>query len=105
MKSKKFPTERQIKKALVKLEKQEGSIALPSNADAIVKTKFEICEQFIKYIYKNKITQTELASLLGISKARVSEICNYRVERYTIDKLLDYYTRINPKIGKMKLAA
>lgn len=105
MKSKKLLNKTQIKKVLKKIESKQSTIAIPTNADAITKTKFEICKQIIKYMIKNKLSQNELAAKLLISKARVSEICNYRIERYTIDKLLEYYTILKPKFDKLKIAA
>jgi predicted XRE-type DNA-binding protein len=44
----------------------------------------------------NKISQVELAERLDIDKARVNKIIKYRIEVFTIDKLLSLLNIIKP---------
>jgi len=72
-----------------KLEKAEPSRMLPKNATKAEKLKYAICEKFVVYLLDNKMTQVQLSKKLGIDPARVNEIVKYRIDLFTVDKLLN----------------
>ena len=51
---------------------------------------------YIYYMISNKISQVDLAERLDIDKARVNKIIKYRIEVFTIDKLLSLLNIIKP---------
>lgn len=92
-----FPNKEQIEKVLKKLENVEPSFVIDrQNASAVDKIKYDLCREFVDYILSNKISQVELANKLGIDKARVNKIIKYRIEVFTIDKLLSLLSIIKP---------
>ena len=58
------------------------------------KLKYELCRQFIKYLLKHKMTQKELAEEIDIQPARMNEIVKYRIDLFTVDRLLNYAERL-----------
>jgi predicted XRE-type DNA-binding protein len=74
-----------------KLGKQgKISEALPLNPTFEQKMKYSLCKLFVRYIRVNKITPTELSKKLEIPKTRMSNITTYKIEKYTVDRLLGY---------------
>ena len=84
-----FPSEEKLKVMREKLEKAEPSRMLPKNATKAEKLKYAICEKFVVYLLDNKMTQVQLSKKLGIDPARVDEIVKYRIDLFTVDKLLN----------------
>ena len=85
----KFPSEKQLKSIRAKLEKIEPSRLLPENASKSDRLKYELCEMFVIYLREQKMSQVALARKLKIDPARVNEIARYRIDLYTVDKLID----------------
>lgn len=52
--------------------------------------KYSLSKLFVRYLIKNTIKAVELAKLLKLPKTRVSDILNYKSEKYTVDRLLCY---------------
>jgi predicted XRE-type DNA-binding protein len=94
----KFPKEETLKKMRDKLQAVEGSYILQPDASAGDKVKYEICRNFIMFMHKKGLTQRELAGIVSIPETRISEIVHYRIAKFTIDKLLSYYEKLNPKV-------
>jgi len=84
-----FPGEEKLKVMREKLEKAEPSRMLPKNATKAEKLKYAICEKFVVYLLDNKMTQVQLSKKLDIDPARVNEIVKYRIDLFTVDKLLN----------------
>lgn len=93
-----FPSKEKINKALKKLEKVDGALALAPNASALEKFRYELCQKFVKYVLKHKCTQKELAETLGIDEAKVSKILNHRIDEFSTDRLIALYEKINPEV-------
>ena len=72
---------------------------MPENPTAAQKLKYEICREFVIYANKHKdIRGKDLAKKLKIDPARMSEIVKYRIDLFTVDRLLGYLERLNPEI-------
>lgn len=82
----------------------EGSFVLPENASHKDRMKFKLCEDFVLYLKKEEMTQQELADELGIDKARISDIVHYRIENYTLDRLVDWHEKLFPEMTSIKMA-
>lgn len=51
------------------------------------------------YLNRTQMSQKELAEMLGIEPARVNEIVKYRIDLYTVDRLLGYLELLDPNIN------
>lgn len=90
-----FPSEKELKTVRSKLEKAEPSRLLPKNASKADRLKYELCEKFVIYLTKHKISQAQLARKLKVDPARINEIVKYRIDLYTVDKLMDLAERLD----------
>jgi predicted XRE-type DNA-binding protein len=93
-----FPNEKKLKGIRNKLIKADPSLTLPSNATKAETVKFKLCEKFVKYLVRNKLSQAELSRELGLDTARLNEIVKYKINLFTIDKLLELAERLDPNI-------
>ena len=98
-----FPSEETLRRMRKKLARAKGSRALPPDADLLDKSKYELCRQFVKYCLDNKVTQRELAEMIGANESRVSEIVHYHIHKLTLDRLVKYLEKIRPK-AEVKVA-
>ena len=85
-----------IRKKLVTVEPTHG---LPPNATKADRLKYELCKQFVIRLNREKMSQKELAERLGIEPARLNEIVKYRIELFTVDRLLGYVELLDPDIN------
>jgi len=92
-----YPSEREIKSMLKKLGNESGSAMLSPDASASDRFRFDLCEKILIWMKFQNWSQRQLAKKLKIDEARVSEIVHYRIGRFSTDKLLEYYERLNPK--------
>jgi predicted XRE-type DNA-binding protein len=90
-----FPSERELKSVRKKLESAEPSRMLPKNASKAEQIKYKLCEKFVIYLIDHKISQIQLAKKLKIDPSRINEIVKYRIDLYTIDKLMDLAERLH----------
>lgn len=103
---KKFPDAKRLKEVQDRLSRDDvmGSSLLPANASEVEKTKYKSCEMIIRYRQSHGIKQKELASKLGIDEARMSEILHYKIENFTLDRLVGYAQVLYPNL-KLNLVA
>ncbi len=93
-----YPSEKEILKVRKKLEKVEPTRVLPKNASQADQLKFELCRIFVRYLLEHEITQKELAEQIEVEPARLNEIVKYRIDLFTVDRLLAYIERLEPNI-------
>lgn len=91
-----FPDERELKVIRKKMEKVKGSRGLPPDASPLDRAKYDVCEQILIYMKNKKLSQRELATVLKTSENRVSEIVHYRIEKFTLDRLIAFLQMIKP---------
>lgn len=91
-----YPSAKKLREMDEKLKDIEGSLALPKSATYVDRLKYDLCKRIISHVRINRITQVELARKLGIDPARVSEITNYKIDKFTIDTLLTYNRSLDP---------
>jgi predicted XRE-type DNA-binding protein len=92
-----FPSNKEIQEILKELESVEPTFILDrKNASAVDKIKYDLCREFVIYMISNNMSQVDLADKLGVDKARVNKIVKYRIEVFTIDKLLSLLNIIKP---------
>lgn len=90
-----FPSSKELKSIRSKLEKAEPSRMLPKNASKADKIKYKLCEKFVSYLLEHKMTQVQLAKKLKVDPSRVNEIVKYRIDLYTVDKLMELAERLH----------
>ena len=61
-----FPSKAEIERVLKKLENVEGTLGMPANPSPLEKFRHDIQQKFVGYILIKKITQREMAEILGI---------------------------------------
>lgn len=89
-----FPSEKELKSMRKKLAKVEPSRLLPKNASRVDQLKFKLCQKFVVYLREHEISKLELAKKLKVNPSRISEIVKYRIDLFTIDKLVDLAERL-----------
>jgi len=90
-----FPSKDKVKKMRELLENVEPSRTLPKNAPPLDRLKYKMCERFSLYILEEKISQVELARRIGVDPSRINEIVKYKIDLFTLDKLVDYASRLD----------
>jgi predicted XRE-type DNA-binding protein len=93
-----FPNEKELKKIREKLEKVEPSRLLPRNASKADKLKYARCQKFVVYLLEHEISQAELARNLNMDTARLNEIVKYKIDLFTVDKLIEFAQRLDPNL-------
>ncbi len=91
-----FPNENKLKSMRDKLNETEPTHTLPENATTAQRVKYKICEKFVTYILDHNISQAELARRLEVDRARVNEIVKYKIDLFTIDKLVELAEKLDP---------
>lgn len=94
-----FPDDKELKRIKNKLGKFDQVKVLPDDASKVDKLKFELCKQFVIYLREHGLSQIELAKQLEIEPARLNEIVKYRIDLFTVDRLLAYVEKLDPKIN------
>ncbi len=94
----KFPDRKEIDRVKKKLSKVDPVRLLPNDAPTAERLKFELCKQFVTYLQKNNISQAKLAQQLDMDRSRLNEIIKYKIDLFTIDRLLEYTERLVPKL-------
>lgn len=90
-----FPSEKELKNIRAKLDKAQPSRMLPKNASKADQLKYKLCEKFVIYLNSHKLTQAQLARKLKVDPSRINEIVKYRIDLYTVDKLMDLAERLD----------
>ncbi len=90
-----FPSEKELKAIRKKLEKAEPSRMLPKNASKADQLKYKLCEKFVIYLTEHDMSQVQLAKKLKVDPSRINEIVKYRIDLYTVDKLMDLAEKLH----------
>jgi predicted XRE-type DNA-binding protein len=64
--------------------------ALPKDASLEERMKYSLCKLFVRFVVKNGLKAVELSEMLELPKTRVSDLMNYKTDKYTVDRLLSY---------------
>ncbi len=97
-----MPSRAEIEKALKRLEKSEGSLAPPENPTPLESFRFELQQKFVLYKLRNKVSQREMAELLGVDESKVSKLLRNRLEEFSTDRMINLLGKISPGI-KLKV--
>lgn len=84
-----FPNEKELKRIRSRLASVEPSHTLPENASKADRLKYKLCEKFVRYLMRAGMSQAQLARQLKVDPSRINEIVKYRIDLFTVDKLMD----------------
>lgn len=81
-----------------KLGIREGFYTIGPSASPAEKFRWELCQNLVRHMVEKEISAEDFATLLGVSRVRVSEIINHRIDKIPTDKLIAYNEIIDPKV-------
>ena len=93
-----FPNSKELSRVRKKLKSIGPTQTLKASASAVDQLKYALCKELIIYIRTQKISQQDLAAEVGIDPARISEIVKYKIDLFTVDRLLSILEQLNPRI-------
>jgi len=102
-----YPEEKDLSEILKKLSSDDviGSSILPKNAPESDKIKYKLCSKILEYKLNKNLTQKELAEKIGLDEPEISRVLHYKIERYSIERLLEYAKILYPKLTMEIMAA
>ena len=102
-----YPEEKDLQEIFKKLSSDEviGSSVIPKNAPESDKVKYKLCGKILEYKLVHNLTQKELAEKIGLDEPETSRVLHYKIERYSIERLLGYAMALYPKLTLEVLAA
>ena len=70
---------------------------LPENPTPLQVAKFDICQRILAHKRKNNLTREQVAQAIQLSKAETEEILFCYIEKFTLDRLVSYASKLfNP---------
>jgi predicted XRE-type DNA-binding protein len=76
-------------------DRVRGGRSLPKDTPCVDRIKYDLCKQLVFYMEKRGLSQRQFAKKLGVSESRISEIVHFKIEKITIDKLVEFLERLN----------
>jgi predicted XRE-type DNA-binding protein len=90
-----FPKDKDLTNILNEIQNQEPTLVIDyktsSKSDIL---KYQLCQEFVKVLKEEEITQVELARKLGVDKSIVNKIIHHKISTFTIDRLMDLFSSI-----------
>ncbi|CCV06625.1 Transcriptional regulator [Mesorhizobium metallidurans STM 2683] len=94
------PDERQETDMTIDIEHGTGNVfadlGLPDAVDRQTKTRLALALNEI--VKARKLRQVATAKLLGIPQSKVSALVNYRLDGFSVERLMGFLTRLNRDI-------
>ena len=81
-----------------------GSLVLDENASVLDKAKYEICQIILTYKQKNDLSIEEIAEQISLSRSKVEDILHCRINKFSLDKLVEYAERLLPALRVKAIA-
>ena len=73
---------------------------ISDNQDIYVQNlKIQLSNAIIKLIKNKKMKQKEIQAILDIKQPRVSNLMNRKIDKFSIDSLIDYLAKIGYKVN------
>ena len=90
--------EKEFEKYLERIEdpknEREVNRDLPENPTVLQVAKYKLCKKILAYQIKNNLTDEELTQKLDLSLAEVEDILFCEIEKFTLDRLMIYASRL-----------
>lgn len=94
-----FPAEEELKTMRKKLSRGRASYILPPGSSSVDRAKYEVCRQILLYMHAKGLNQRELAAKMGTPETRISELVHYHIWKFTLDRLMGYLEKLNPRVS------
>ncbi len=99
-----WPSRKEIERVLTKIEKENlWTKGKPEHPTPLEKFRHDIQQRIVGFKLRSKISQRELAKILGIDEGKVSKILHNHLEEFSTDRLINLYTKIDPDV-KLKVS-
>jgi len=92
-----FPPQEEIEKVIKRFSDpnyNRVNIGLTPNASELEKTKYNICQSISRYKRINKLTPSELAKKIKISKEKTDDILFGRITNFNFEELVSYTEKL-----------
>ena len=90
--------EKEFEKYLEEIEdprnEREVNRDLPANPTVLQVAKYKLCKKILAYQIRNNLSDEELNRKLELSQAETEDILFCEIERFTLDRLLTYASRL-----------
>jgi predicted XRE-type DNA-binding protein len=74
---------------------QQGvNYALPENPTSLQRFKYNLCQTILNYKLTNALSTAEIAERINLSQAETQDILHSKIEVFTLDRLVDYSSKI-----------
>ena len=82
-----------------------GNLALPQDASAVDRAKYQLCQLMARYQLENHLLQKDIAAKIGVDESRISDILRGKIEDFTLDRLIGYAEKLHPELKVYIVAA
>ncbi|CAG8594933.1 10412_t:CDS:2, partial [Ambispora gerdemannii] len=72
---------------------EEGAYDCPPNPTSLERMKYDTCQSILDYKLTNRLTTQQIAQQIQLSPAETEELLFCRIEKFTLDRLVDYATK------------
>src|SRR5438132_10781542 len=66
--------------------------------DESIRLKQQLMDEIAEWMKQASVTQAVAAEVLHVTRPRVSDVVNHKVEKFTIDALVDMLSRIGKRV-------
>ena len=66
--------------------------------DESIRRKQQLMDEIAEWMKEASVTQAAAAEVLHVTRPRISDVVNYKVEKFTIDALVSMLTRIGKHV-------
>ncbi len=66
---------------------------LKSASEQLIMNKLVLMNAMSEWIKENHLKQAEAASILGVSRPRISDIVNHKTDKFTLDALVSFVSK------------
>lgn len=71
-----------------KSKKQLTHITDKSKLSTEDKMKLSLCKHFVQFATSKRLKSNQVAEMMGVPNSRLSEITNYKIDKFTVDQLI-----------------
>lgn len=64
--------------------------------------KLGLCKHFVQFAISKKMKSKDIAKLIGEPPSRMSEVINYKINKFTVDQLLKFLSTIAEHDAQIK---
>ena len=81
--------------------KEAKRLLVHANAqiDESIRLKQQLMDEIAEWMKESSVTQAAAAEVLHVTRPRVSDVVNHKVEKFTIDSLVSMLSRIGKRVS------